>query len=198
MPSPGIPTNSTQATAGCTSQRQLRVSRGEAKSRPAGVRNSRLGNPCNRGKRGAPSQMSGGATIISNRCWTMCACSNCAPSAYNGDARATAVAVSPPRKAARRPGPKRSGTCACSRSHPVRYTPVTRANGTATHGSSVQDSMRGCVTPCATAPGCDIVMTPQRPDAGEMAERAGGCCGGRNVCMKATRAVTSAGVSFLP
>ena len=55
------------------------------------------------------------------------------------------------------------------------------------------------MTPFADTPGCDIVAAPQRPGgAGTTDERAVGSWAGRKVCMKATSAVTSAGVRFFP
>ena len=67
------------------------------------------GSPRRIGAIGAPSQSSGGASIISSWCCTMCADRRPPASVSSGDASATAITARPPRNAARRPLPKRTG-----------------------------------------------------------------------------------------
>jgi hypothetical protein len=77
-----------------------------------------LGSPRTSGNSGAASHTSGGATIINNKCWIMCACSSSGAKVSIGDASARKIASNPPTKASHRPTLQRPGSLARSASQP--------------------------------------------------------------------------------
>src|ERR1043166_4666815 len=88
-----------QQITGCVNASPNRRSAGQERNGPTPSCANFLGSPRNSGSRGAPSRISGGATVSSRRCCTICADNSRPENVSSGDAMATQSATSPPRKA---------------------------------------------------------------------------------------------------
>ena len=75
------------SAGGSSAEEPAQQRRATARGRPSTMRTGR-GRPRSKGNSGAPSQRSGGATIMSSRCCTMWTCSSRAANGSIGDARA--------------------------------------------------------------------------------------------------------------
>src|SRR5207248_10883447 len=84
-----------QQFSGFVSVVPTRRSAGQVKNGPTPSRANFLGSPRKRGRKGAPSRISGGATDISNRCCTMCAESSRPEKASSGEAIASQTVPRP-------------------------------------------------------------------------------------------------------
>src|SRR5262245_30323175 len=121
-----LTTNASQPTIGCVSAQPKRRSEGQTRKGPRPSRAKVRGSPRSKGRNGAPSKISGGATDIRIKCCTMCAESSRPEKVSSGDTSAISNASSPARNAQRRHAGKRLGATRCNTRQPRKYKTATR------------------------------------------------------------------------
>ena len=97
VPEPGGGDEETTAGTGCVKKVSRERNGRERYSGPIHTERIGFGSPRRSGKSGAPSHISGGATIIKRRCCTMWTWSSRDENVSIGDAKARKSAVRPPR-----------------------------------------------------------------------------------------------------
>ena len=183
---------SSQAGTGCVSHREeFDEARCQRKSGATQYVRIGRGSPSSKGNRGAPSQSSGGAIIISNRCCSMWTCSSKDVNGSIGDARA--------RKSADRPAPNATGRL---------QRPASPHRGDAARASRAgrrrpsAGARRGATDRTARSAGRRRTSGSSRPRCRHggliAAGRAGSWPCGRRLTRNSTRAVISAGFICLP
>src|ERR1700741_4033249 len=95
-------TNRIQVTFGLVNQHPNRLHAFHSRNGRINSRTNVSGRTVNRGKNGLHNNKSGGAIIISKRCWTMCAWSRRFENVSRGESSARKTVATPPRNDARR------------------------------------------------------------------------------------------------